>query len=126
MTQELNLDDLLAQQKIIEDQIKEARKEKKDQAIKDVVSIIKKYAISIKDLSGAFGYLPPEEPLKKRVKKVYGKAEPKWQYVLNGVKITWAGRGNPKTFPQTLKDYLNEKKITIEQFKADPKHKIAV
>lgn len=120
------LDELLKKQKELNEQIEELRKGEKKSALATIAELVSNYQITANEIAKVCGYQPVEVDLKKREKKVYGKADPKWQYVLNGVKITWAGRGNPKTFPQTLKDYLNEKKITIEQFKADPKHKIAV
>lgn len=120
------LDELLKKQKELNEQIEELRKGEKKSALATIAELVSNYQITANEIAKVCGYQPVEVDLKKREKKVYGKADPKWQYVLNGVAIKWAGRGNPKTFPQTLKDYLTEKKITIEQFKADPKHKIAV
>lgn len=122
MTQELNLDDLLAQDAELQKKIAEARKSKKDQAIKDVVAIIKKYAITVKDLSGAFGFEPPAEPLKKKVVK---KAKPKYQYQNpeNPTEtVFWSGRGSEATRPKSLVKLLETKKITIEQFKKMPEY----
>lgn len=118
MTQELNLDDLLAQQEALAKKIADARKLKKDEAIRDVVAIIKKYAITVKDLSGAFGYEVPE--LTTRTKQTRGPATPKYTYTVDGVVYNWAGRG--AKLPKTLLTFLETNKITVEQFKADSQY----
>lgn len=117
------LDELLAEQEALAKRVRAKQRAGKDEALKTIKQLVLKHNLNTTDLAHFFGFEAPKEPLEKKIVK---KAEPKWQYVSNGVVVKWAGRGNPKTFPQTLKDYLAEKKITIEQFKADPKHKITV
>lgn len=117
-----DLDLLLKQQQELEQKIKDARKETKEEALKQVKAIIVRVGLTSKDLAGIFGYEPPEE-LKKKVKKVYGKAKRKYQWTDSEGEVQfWSGRGSSMTTPKTLIAFLKEKNITIEQFKSDPKY----
>lgn len=119
----LDLDLLLKQQQELEQKIKDARKETKEETLKQVKNLIVRAGITSKDLAGIFGFEAPEE-LKKKEKKVYGKAKPKYQWTDSEGKVQfWSGRGSSMTTPKTLLAFLKEKKLTISQFKENPEYK---
>lgn len=118
------LDELLKQQKELNEKIEELRKGEKKSALATIAELVSAYQITANEIAKVCGYQPVEVDLKKREKKVYGKATPKYQWTDSEGKVNfWSGRGSEMTRPKALVDFLNTKKITIDQFKNAPEYK---
>lgn len=110
------LEQLLEEQALLAEAIKAKQKEEQAAVIEEVVAKIKKYGITAKQLSSAFGFKTPNLEGKERKP-----AEPVYAYVIEGKEETWTGRGRT---PLTLVKFLNGKNISLESFKNSDTYKI--
>lgn len=110
------LEQLLEEQALLAEAIKTKQKEEQTAVIEEIVAKIKKYGITAKQLSSAFGFKTPNLEGKERKP-----AKDKYCFMWEGKEQKWTGRGRPLT---ELVAFCNSKGITVEQFKESPEYKL--
>lgn len=110
------LEQLLEQQAEIAAAIAKKQKEEQTAIIDEIVAKIKKYGITAKQLSSAFGLKTPNLEAKERKP-----AKDKYCFMWEGKEQKWTGRGRPT---REIVAFCESKKISVDQFKNSPEYKL--
>lgn len=110
------LEQLLEQQALIAEAIKAKQKEEQAAVIEEIVAKIKKFGITSKMLSSAFGFKSPNLEAKERKP-----AKDKYCFMWEGKEQKWTGRGRPT---REIVAFCESKKISVDDFKNSPEYKL--